>query len=248
MNGIDLGHGLTLFMFAPPPGGFEGLNMLALVEGEEALLFDAGYADNMRTVLAWLSERDARPAGAVISHYHRDHADGLALVPGLETWGSGRFAETLARSFRSARHASLAPTQRVDGPVTISFSGHSIELFPTPGHTVDSLCAVIDGRILYAADTLLFTNQGEPVLPSVHGRPVGLHAEAIRRLWNYIELPFVPGHGAPVMDKPARERDLANRLAYLEAIAASPGIDVDAAQAGCTPKFIGREWHEENWK
>jgi len=248
MDAIDMGHGLTLCMFEPPPDGFEGLNMLALLEGEKALLFDAGYADNMRTVIAWLAERGASPAGAVISHYHPDHADGLALVPGLETWGSGRYAETLVRSFRSARHASLAPTHRVDGPVTISFSGHSIELIPMPGHTVDSLCAVIDGRILFAADTLLFTNEGEPVLPSVHGRPVGLHAEAIRRLWSYIELPFVPGHGAPVMEKPARERDLANRLAYLEAIAANPGIDVDAAQVDCTPKFRGREWHEENWK
>ena len=186
------------------------------------------------------------PAGAVISHFHRDHADGLALVPGLETWGSGRFAETLARSFRKARHASLAPTHLVDGPATISFGGHSIELYPLPGHTIDSLCAVIDGRILYAADTLLFTNEGEPVLPSVHARPVSLHAEAIRRLGRYLDLPFVPGHGAPVMEKAARERDLANRLAYLEAIAADSGIDVDAAQVGCAPKFLGRSWHKEN--
>jgi len=247
MNAINLGEGLTLFMFDPPPGEFEGLNFLALVEAGKALFFDTGYEENMKTALAWLEARGVRPTGAVISHFHPDHADGLALLPGLETWGGAKYDETLERCFRSERRASLAPSHIVDGPEAIRFGGHRIELFSLPGHTIDSLCAIVDGRMLYAADTLLFTNEGEPVLPSVHARPVSLHAEAIRRLVQYIELPFIPGHGAPVMEKAARELDLANRLAYLDATGASPGIDVDAAQVRCQPKFRGREWHEENW-
>lgn len=248
MDAINLGGGLTLFMFDPPPGEFEGLNLLALVEGGKALLFDTGYKEHMKTALAWLEARGASPSGAIISHYHPDHADGLALLPGLETWGSAKHPETLARCFRAERRAALAPSHAVAGPECITFGGHRIELFPLPGHTIDSLCAIVDGRVLYAADTLLFTNEGEPVLPSVHARPVSLHAAAVRQLERYVELPFIPGHGAPVIEKSARERDLANRLAYLDAMVASPGIDVDAAQVRCQPKFRGREWHEENWK
>ena len=248
MEAIDLGEGLTLFMFEPPRGGFEGLNLLALVDGGRAMLLDAGYERNMRNALAWLEGRGARPTAAIVSHYHIDHADGLSVVPGLETWGSARYAETLVRCFRAERRASLAPTHPIGGPALVRFGGHEIELFPLPGHTPDSLGAVIDGRVLYAADTLLYTNDGEPILPSVHARPVSLHAEAVRRLGDYVDLTFVPGHGAPVTDRGARERDLANRLSYLEAIAASPGISLDDAQAGCRPRFLGSAWHEENWR
>ncbi len=248
MDAMDLGDGLTLYMFDPPDGELEGLNLMALIEDGRALLFDTGYKSSMTTALAWLEARGAVPTGAIISHYHQDHADGLALLPGIETWGSSSFAETLHLCFRPERCASLSPTRVVAAREVIDFGSHSIELLPMPGHTPDSLCAIIDGRILYAADTLLFTNQGEPVLPSVHARPVRLHVEALRQLARYIELPFVPGHGAPVMEKAARERDLANRLAYLEAIVSEPGIDVDAAQEKCMPKFLGRAWHEENWQ
>jgi glyoxylase-like metal-dependent hydrolase (beta-lactamase superfamily II) len=248
MKALDLGSGLTLFMFDPPEGEYEGLNFLALVEEGRALLFDTGFKENVETVLAWLGAHGAKPVAAVISHYHQDHADGLGLLPGIETWGGAGFAQTLELCFRSERHASLAPTHIVAGSELVHFGSHAIELFPMPGHSPDSLCAIIDARIVYAADTLLFTNDGQPILPSVHARPVSLHIEAIHQLERYIDLTFVPGHGAPVLEKEARKRDLANRLAYLEAINSEPGIDVDEAQLKCTPKFRGREWHEENWK
>jgi glyoxylase-like metal-dependent hydrolase (beta-lactamase superfamily II) len=108
--------------------------------------------------------------------------------------------------------------------------------------------AIIDDEILYAADTLLFTNEGAPILPSVHARPVSLHAESLRALKAYLDLVFVPGHGAPVTDRAARERDLGNRIAYIEAIAASPGIALDEAQKNCDPQFLGNSWHEENYR
>lgn len=248
MKVIDLGEGLLVFMFDPPPGEFEGLNLLALVDGREALLLDTGYKENLKEVLAYLESLAAKPSMAVISHYHPDHADGLALVPGLETWGHAAYQETLDRCFRPERHASLVPRHAISAPETIAFCGHRLELLPMPGHTPDSLCVAIDGRVLYAADLLLFTNEGEPVLPSVHARPVSLHADALRKLRGYLGMTFVPGHGAPVMDRATRERDLANRISYVEAIASEPGIGLDEAQASCSPRFRGSEWHEENWK
>jgi glyoxylase-like metal-dependent hydrolase (beta-lactamase superfamily II) len=158
-------------MFDPPPGEFEGLNILALVDGDETLLIDAGFRENLAGVLAFLERRETRPVGAVISHYHADHADGLALLPGIETWGHAAFRESLDLSFRPERRAGLEPRHKVAAPETMGFGKHRLELIPAPGHTQDSLCVAIDRRVMYAADLLLFTNEGEPVLPSVHARP-----------------------------------------------------------------------------
>jgi glyoxylase-like metal-dependent hydrolase (beta-lactamase superfamily II) len=246
MKVIDLGEGLLMFMFDPPPGEFEGLNLLALVDGDEALLLDAGYKDNLREALAHLEDIGARPVKAVISHYHPDHADGLALIPDVETWGHAAYQETLDLCFRPERHASLEPRHAISAPEALAFGSHRLELIPMPGHTPDSLCVAVDGRVMYAADLLLFTNEGAPVLPSVHARPVSLHADALRKLWHYLDMTFVPGHGAPMLDRTMRERDLANRISYVDAIAAVPGIGLDDAQRSCSPRFLGSEWHEEN--
>lgn len=248
MKAIDLGEGLFVFMFDPEPSEMEGLNILALVDGRDALLLDVGFVSNLREVLAFLEGLGARPTGAIISHYHPDHADGLALLPGIETWGQAAYKETLDLCFRPERHESLEPLHKVLVPESLAFGRHRLRLLPLPGHTPDSLCVEIDERVMYAADLLLFTNEGEPVLPSVHARPVSLHAEALTQLRYYLDMVFVPGHGAPVLDRSRRERDLANRISYVEAIASHPGISLEEAQASCSPRFLGSAWHEENWK
>lgn len=248
MRVIDLGGDILLFQAEPPPGALEGLNFLALSDGSRVLFVDVGYAENMEEALRLLSGLGHRPVGAIISHYHPDHADGLALLEGIETWGSVEYGETLRQCFGSERHASLAPVHAVSGPESLRFGRHRLELVPLGGHSPDSLGVLLDERVFYAADLLLFTNDGQPVLPSVHDRPVERHAEALRRLTPYLGYLFVPGHGAPVASRLARERDLANRLAYIEAIAARPGLSLELSQAACEPKFLGSSWHEENWK
>lgn len=248
MHTIDLGGDVLLFQADPPPGELEGLNFMALRDGARVLFVDAGYKDDMAAALGLLAGMGCEPAGAVISHYHPDHADGLALFEGLETWGSSEYGQTLDRCFRPERHASLVPSHEISEPETLRFGAHRLYIMPLGGHSPDSLGVSIDDRILYAADLLLFTNDGRPVLPSVHDRPVRRHAEALRRLVPYLDRLFVPGHGAPVYGRAARERDLSNRLAYVEAIAARPGLSLEEAQAACEPRFLGSEWHEENWK
>lgn len=246
MKTIELGDHLYLFMFDPAQGGIEGVNFLALVEGGEAFFLDTGYAHLMKPALAFVESLGARPVGAVISHYHDDHAAGVSLLGGVPTWGSEHYAASLDHCFAEEQRAALAPKHLVRGPETVTLGRHRVDLFPLPGHSPDSLGAVIDGRVLYAADTLLLTNEGAPLLPSVHARPISLHAESLRKLRSYLDLRFVPGHGAPIDERAARERDLENRLAYVEAIAAAPGISLEEAQQGCDPKFLGSAWHEEN--
>ncbi|MCX7024821.1 MAG: MBL fold metallo-hydrolase [Spirochaetes bacterium] len=253
MKTITLDDGLSVYRFDPPPGEIEGLNFMAVVEGGEVLFLDCGYRACMAAALGELQRLGASPVRAIVSHYHDDHAQGLELLPGIETWGSEAWRATVDIWFEPGKRDALEPDHPVDGPTILRFGRRSIEIVPLPGHTEDSLAIVIDGTWLYAADAILLTNDGAPLLPSVHARPVSKHMAAIDWLRERADCVMIPGHGAVLAGRAAIERDLDNRRRYLEAISGaveSGGgrISFEDAVAGCDPPFLGREWHEHNYR
>jgi glyoxylase-like metal-dependent hydrolase (beta-lactamase superfamily II) len=249
MKAIELDKGLFVYQFDPAPGDIEGLNFMAIIEDGRALFLDTGYRENMTLALEDLARRGAVPAGAIISHYHPDHDGGLALLGKVEIRASLSWKATASQWQGPGGPAPVEPTILVGEVTEMRFGRRRLAIQPLPGHSQDSLAVTIDGRWLYAADAILLTNDGRPLLPSVHARPVSLHLEAIDWLAGHSDLVFIPGHGSVMQDQGGRERDLANRRRYLAAIAATTGpIGFEEATAGCEPPFIGREWHEENYR
>lgn len=247
MKVLSLDEGFLVYQFDPPEGEIEGLNFLVLIEGGKAFFLDTGYRENMAEALADLAARGAAPVSVIVSHYHPDHTGGLPLLGGAEVWAGEGFRKTAEPWLGPGERIAVEPTRIVAGPTEISFGRRRLELFPLPGHSDDSLAVVVDGAWLYAADAILLTNDGRPVLPSAHSRPLSLHIEAIDWLRSRASLVFVPGHGAVLRDRGDRERDLANRRRYLAAIAGAGGrIGLEEAMAGCEPPFLGQAWHEEN--
>lgn len=249
MQAITLDEGLILYQFDPPEGEIEGLNFMAIVQDGEALLLDTGYRANMDAALPDLESRGASPVGAIISHYHPDHHGGLALLGDAEVWAHYSWRATADAWQEADTPGPVEPDRIVSAPVQLHFGRRSLEIHPLPGHTDDSLAVIIDGVWLYAADALLLTNDGGPLLPSVHSRPVSTHLKAMDWLGERVAMVFIPGHGGVLSDRPARERDLLNRKRYLEAIAKASGdISFEEATAGCAPPFQGRSWHEHNYR
>jgi glyoxylase-like metal-dependent hydrolase (beta-lactamase superfamily II) len=245
----ELDEGMLLFQAAPPPGEIEGLNFLALVAGGEALFLDTGYAADMALALAELGRRGARPVGALISHYHPDHAGGLSLLHGVEVLAGARWRETGEAWLAPGERLPVEPTRVIETATRLDFGRHRLELIPLPGHSEDSLIILIDEGWLHAADSILFGERGQPLLPSVHARPVAKHLNAIDRLLGMTERDFIPGHGPVLGERASRERDLRNRRRYLAALVAAPeGIGFAEATAGCEPAFLGEAWHAENWR
>ena len=271
MKTIPLDEGLLLYQIDPPDGGFEGLNFLVLIEGGKALFLDCGYEPNMREALADLSRRGAAPSGAIVSHYHPDHDGGLRLLGDVEIWGGESWLQSAEKWLEPGGTPSPAPEHIVRDRTELRFGKRELVIFPLPGHSDDSLAVLVDDRWLYVADAVLLANDGRPLLPSVHSRPVSRHLEAIDALDRLTSYIFIPGHGSVMSDRKERERDLRNRRLYLTAIAsaaggsaaapgssargtAAPGstepagISFDEATAGCDPPFLGREWHEHNYR
>ena len=248
MKVLTLDEGFLVYQFDPPEGELEGLNFLVLVEDGKALFLDTGYRENMEEAVADLADRGAVPVSAIVSHYHPDHAGGLALLGVPEVWAGEGFRKTAEPWLRPGEAIAVEPTRIVSAPTELRFGKRRLEIFPLPGHSDDSLAVVVDGAWIYAADAILLTNDGRPVLPSVHSRPVSLHLQAVDWLAARTGLVFVPGHGAVMGEKSLRERDLANRRRYLAALAGAKGrVSLKEATAGCEPPFLGEAWHEENY-
>ena len=246
MRVLCLDEGLLVYQFDPAPGQLEGLNFMAIIEGNEALLVDTGYRANMARALEDLESRRTKPVGAIISHFHPDHDGGLPLLGSVSVWGSEEWRSTAEAWLPPGGAIAVEPTLIVEEEVPLDFGRRRLVVHPLPGHSDDSLAVLIDDRWLYVADTVILTNDGRPLLPSVHSRPISLHIAAIDWLGGQCSRAFIPGHGAILGDRARREADLANRRRYLEAIASGGPVSFEAAIAGCDPPFLGREWHEEN--
>jgi glyoxylase-like metal-dependent hydrolase (beta-lactamase superfamily II) len=248
MKVIGIAENFLLYQVDPPEGGIEGLNFMAIVEDGKILFLDTGYAPNMEEALADLARLGAKPAGAIVSHFHPDHDGGLSLLGKVEVWAGEHWRETASRWLEPGASVPVEPPTVVSSRTTVEFGRRRLELIPLPGHSDDSLAILVDDTWLYVADTVLLTNDGRPLLPSVHSRPVSRHVEAIDRLIEMSRYVFVPGHGSVMGDRAGRERDLANRRRYLSAIAEAKGpISFNEATAGCEPPFLGKEWHEHNY-
>jgi glyoxylase-like metal-dependent hydrolase (beta-lactamase superfamily II) len=141
----------------------------------EAVLVDPAYAPDE---LVGLLEADGmRPVGAVLTHYHADHAGGslggIATIDGV--------AELLARVDLPVHVQSpeVAWLRESTGLPAAAFVAHDpgdvvrlgdieLTLLHTPGHTPGSQCVLVGGRLV-TGDTLFLEGCGRTDLPGGDG-------------------------------------------------------------------------------
>ena len=182
-----------------------------------AVVVDPGPDDAAHgaAVLEHLEQRGLRCALVLTTHHHHDHADG---VPGLVA-ATGSPRVLLAQDAR-------------DGEV-LEVDGLRLLLLRTPGHTADSVCALVEGeRSLLTGDTVL--GRGSTVLAP--GGDLASYLASLRRLLALDDAEplgaLLPGHGPARTDaRAALEVQLEHRLQRLEQVRAAVGagaVDVDA--------------------
>jgi glyoxylase-like metal-dependent hydrolase (beta-lactamase superfamily II) len=136
------------------PDGACRTYLLADKETREAALVDP-LREKVDGYLALLDEKGFKLKYTIETHTHADHLSGSARLK----------ERTGARMLM--HHAS--PAVCVDGPLRdgeqVKLGNLSIEVIATPGHTHDSVCLVMPGRVL-TGDTLLIGGCGRTDLPS----------------------------------------------------------------------------------
>jgi glyoxylase-like metal-dependent hydrolase (beta-lactamase superfamily II) len=178
---------------------------------DEAVVVDPGPLDeaHLQRVLADVSERGARVALVLVTHGHLDHAESL-----------DRFAELTGAPVRG----SCAGAEAISPGEVFDVGGVRITTVRTPGHTMDSLCFLLEAdRILFTGDTIL--GRGTTVV----AHPDGQLAPYLASLESLADLAargsvttLAPGHGPVVRDAAATiEEYQAHRQERLEQVRAA---------------------------
>ncbi|SCL62102.1 Glyoxylase, beta-lactamase superfamily II [Micromonospora citrea] len=206
--------GWVTLLRAPNPGPMtlDGTNtwLLRAPGQEHAVVVDPGPADEEH--LAAIAARG--PIGLVlITHGHPDHTD-----------GSRRLHELLdGVPVRAADPAHTLAGEPLTTPGD-GLGGHGlgIRLLPTPGHTGDSVCFLVehgDERVVLTGDTIL--GRGTTVVAHPDGH-LGDYLDSLELLSTYRGIPALPGHGPALADcAAAAEFYLAHRRARLDQVRAA---------------------------
>ncbi|MEW2384992.1 MBL fold metallo-hydrolase [Micromonospora sp. NPDC047707] len=213
--------GWVTLLRAPNPGPMtlDGTNtwVLRAAPGEPAVVVDPGPADDGH--LAAIAAQG--PVGLVlITHGHPDHTDGSAPLHDLLGGVPVRAADPA--------HTIAAEPVGIGTPPAVP--GIDLRLVPTPGHTGDSVCFLVEHqgqRVVLTGDTIL--GRGTTVVAHPDGH-LGDYLSSLELLSTYARIPALPGHGPALADcAAAAEFYLAHRRARLDQVRAA--LDAGATTA-----------------
>ena len=217
----QVAEGVWALVSTPLGGDRTTLSNGGLVAGRSGVLAIEGF--NQPAGARWLAEQARTltgrwPTHVVVTHYHADHANGVAGYVGdgarctVHATAATRDA-VLTRNLPAddARTAALrdavllAPTSAS----TIDLGGRTVRVVPRAGHTAsDATVEIDDARTMFGGDLLwngMFPNY-------VDALPIEL-AQTVRTLRRADVTRWVPGHGAV-----ATAADLDRYLAVLDEV------------------------------
>jgi glyoxylase-like metal-dependent hydrolase (beta-lactamase superfamily II) len=122
--------------------------LLANRRGGEACLIDP-VLDEVGRYISLLEELDLALVKAIDTHLHADHVTGLGALQ----------ARTRCVTVMGEQTAAELVSLRVGDGDHIDIDGLRLRAMHTPGHTDDSYCFVLDGRV-FTGDTLLIRGTG----------------------------------------------------------------------------------------
>ncbi len=180
----------------PGPMTLDGTNtwILRAPGSDQSVVVDPGpmLEDHLRAVLATAGD----VAVVLLTHKHPDHSEGAA-------W----FANQAGCGVRAVDPAFRLPTDHAHGLAegdVITAGTLRVEVLPTPGHTMDSVCFWLpqDGSLL-TGDTVL--GRGTSVVAHPDGA-LGPYLDSLERLRAFANSAagvdrLLPGHG-PVIEDP----------------------------------------------
>ncbi len=176
-----------------------GCTSYAVVSGAEALVYDTHITlDHAAAVRGWLAARGVSRFTVVLSHWHKDHVAGNAVLADCEILALEETARLLAENQQRIEAADppirplVMPTRTIQGETSLTVGEITVDLLPFDIHSRDGLVLwrPSDGLLL-AGDTLedTVTYVAEPDRLAAHVADLGRMARLpIRRI--------LPNHGA----------------------------------------------------
>ena len=232
----ELEPGVTQLRLSSWQGRLVGYEVSAYVLRD--ILVDAGFTRGRRELAAALDV--VRPRGAIITHWHEDHAGNVPMLAERRLpirMHAACEATLRARPAVGAyRHVVWGQTPRLIGPLR-DLDPAPLEVIPLPGHSPDHLGVWDAGRrILVSGDLFL----GVKVRVAHRSESPRLLLESLRTAAALEPRVLLDAHRGPVSDATSRLRaKIAWLTETMEAIAA--GLARGDGPRAIAQRVLGRE-------
>ena len=133
----------------------------------EAVVIDSSF--NADEILSTLKDNEYKLKCIICTHGHPDH------VAGNMTIRSESGALIVAHS--SSR---IRTDMKVEDGDVLTVGSINIKILSTPGHTPDSICLLVDGKLLLTGDTLFVGECGRTDLPG--GNPESIYDSLFNKI------------------------------------------------------------------
>ncbi len=136
---------------------------------KEAVLVDP-VLDHVRDYLEMLEKEKFRLTAVIDTHTHADHISG---APAL-------LDHTHAEYIMHQNAAASCPTKRISDGSKLTLAGFPFVFMEAPGHTRDSICVLLPGKIL--TGDALFLDDGGAGRDDLPGGDAGAHWDSFQKL------------------------------------------------------------------
>jgi glyoxylase-like metal-dependent hydrolase (beta-lactamase superfamily II) len=233
----------------PSPFTFTGTCVYIVGEGEVAVI-DPGPADPAHLDALLAAIPGERVARIVVTHSHRDHAAGAALLKqrtGAPIAGARAHVVADGKPTRAdASHAlDYAPDEALEDGGRVAGRGFTLEAVATPGHAANHLSfALAEENALFSGDHVMAWSTSVIAPPDGSMRA---YLASLEKLARRSEAVYWPGHGGPVREPERYVRALIGHrrqreaaiLARLEAGEASVAEMVAQMYPGLASALVG---------
>lgn len=203
----------------PSPFTFTGTCVYIVGAGEVAVI-DPGPADPLHLDALLAAIPGERVARIVVTHSHRDHAGGAALLrrrTGAPIVGARAHVVADGGPTRAdASHAlDYAPDEALTDGARLAGRGFTLEAVATPGHAAGHLSfALVEDNALFSGDHVMAWSTSVVAPPDGSMRAYLASLDKVARRSEAI---YWPGHGGPVRDPQRYVRALISHRRQREA-------------------------------
>ena len=216
MKRTEISRNVYQYSFASSDRSFSD-NIFVIHSNGKALLIDTAFEENAALVREDLKKLKLTPEKVIISHFHDDHILGNSVFSDCEFFvhpvysQQVEYRDIVKRTFKDCKKI----TKVCDGK-KLKFENIELELYFAPGHHISGLSIVIDKKIVFANDLIIYSNEGKMVIPYLDsGSTIEEHIASLRFIKKLKPEILISGHG-PVIGQNEINETVDKRIYYLD--------------------------------
>lgn len=196
-------------------------SVYAIIKNQKVILIDSGYYNYAMQISDDLKKKNLVIDTIIITHYHRDHAEGSVYFGNAKIIASHRYYDNLIKCQKLLKinERYKIPDIVIQESYEFNFEDIIIKVIETPGHTPCSISVVINNKYLYVSDLLLEDIKGKIIVPYIDTNSnVENHLKSLIKLNNLNVDSILFTHGKPRFGLSEFNKNtiFKNRIYYLE--------------------------------